>query len=145
MLDLDKITEFLKIAKEFGIIPRIKNVEIFAEENRVLLLKHKESAIDIDISLGILPFEIEAIQNSTLVKFGKVSMKIPSVEDFIILKAVAHRGKDILDIKEITKIHPNLNTARIKKNVKEFAKVLEMPELWDDIEKILKDAKKHGK
>ena len=51
----------------------------------------------------------------------------------IIFKAVAHRPKDLLDIQAIVVSHPDLDRERIKYWVGEFVKVLEMPELWDDI------------
>ncbi|MEW6027901.1 MAG: hypothetical protein AB1554_00305 [Chloroflexota bacterium] len=54
------------------------------------------------------------------------------------MKAVAHRPKDLLDIQAIAENHPDLDVARIKNWVKQFADVLEMPSLWDDIAGILK-------
>jgi len=56
----------------------------------------------------------------------------------IILKAIAHRPKDMEDIRILADKYPNLDVTRIKQWVKQFAEVLEMPSLWDDIEGILK-------
>jgi hypothetical protein len=53
------------------------------------------------------------------------------------MKAVAHRQKDLLDIESIVDIHPKLNLKRIRKWVNGFSEVLEMPEISDDLEKIL--------
>jgi hypothetical protein len=49
------------------------------------------------------------------------------------MKAIAHRPKDIEDIRTIIDKQPSLDTARIKRWVKQFAEVLEMPSLWEDI------------
>lgn len=144
LLEDEYITKFLRIAKECGFIPRIINIVQFALKNRVILLKHKQSAIDIDISLGLLPFEKEAIAKSIVIKIKNVRFWIPRPEDLIIFKAVANREKDIMDIKEIVNNHPEINTNRIKKIVTEFSHVLEKPEIWDDIKSIITQKKKQG-
>ncbi len=59
-------------------------------------------------------------------------------EDLIILKAVAHRPKDMLDIEAIIESQPNLDKERVKQWVTEFAQLLEMPELWEDVATLLK-------
>jgi hypothetical protein len=69
---------------------------------------------------------------------GALSVRLPTPEDLIIMKAIAHRPKDLLDIQAVVENHPDLDVARIKSWVKQFADVLEMPSLWDDIESILK-------
>ncbi|MGD9159762.1 MAG: hypothetical protein PVG39_15210 [Desulfobacteraceae bacterium] len=58
ILDLDdRLPEFLSKLKEYGIEPRINDIEEFARKSRVLLMRHRESEINIDISMGILPLE----------------------------------------------------------------------------------------
>ena len=58
---------------------------------------------------------------------------LPTPEDLIIMKAVAHRPKDWLDIQGIIQSHPDLDRRRIREWVTQFAELLEMPELWDAI------------
>ena len=55
----------------------------------------------------------------------------------IIMKAIAHRPKDLEDIRTIVDKNPKLDTLRIEKWVKQFTEVPEMPSLWDDIADIL--------
>ncbi|MGB8983187.1 MAG: hypothetical protein WCC12_15030 [Anaerolineales bacterium] len=50
------IPKILDLAEKEGIEARTQDVTEFAKRNRVLLLRHNESGINIDISLGILPF-----------------------------------------------------------------------------------------
>lgn len=109
--------------------------EEFARRHHVLLLRHQESGINVDISMGMLPFEIEAVAHGIIHQVGQLAIRLPTPEDLIILKAVAHRPKDLLDIQAIVESHLNLDTKRIKYWVQEFARVLEMPEIWDDIAK----------
>lgn len=137
LLSVNDLPELLHAAKVEGIEPRIESAEAFARKNRVLLLRHVESGINIDISLGVLPFEEEMVERSTIHKIGSLSVRLPTPEDMIILKAVAHRPKDLLDIQAIVDSHPNLDHARIEQWVKSFAEVLETPELWGQINGIL--------
>jgi hypothetical protein len=133
LLELDEIPRLLQQASENGIQPRIANAEIFARKNRVVLLRHIASGIDIDISLGILPFENEMVEHSQSLKLGGLLLRLPIPEDLIILKAVAHRPQDLLDIESVIASHPALDIEYIRNWVQQFSEALEMPELLDDI------------
>ena len=134
MLSVDEIAHFLAAAEKEEIIPRISQVEEFAKRNRVLLLQHAPSHTKIDISLGALPFEEEVVQRSIAhVIDDTLTIRLPTPEDLIIMKAVAHRPKDLLDIQEIIRSNPGLDRERIQAWVTQFATLLDMPELWDDI------------
>lgn len=137
----EDIPRIIKIAKRYGLSQRIKNAAAFAKKNRVLLLKHSASGINIDISLGLLPFEKEAIERSKRYKIGRLVLYLPTPEDLIIFKAVANRPQDILDIREIVKNNPKIDRKYIREKVKEFVRALEMPQIWLDIEAIITKAK----
>jgi hypothetical protein len=132
------IARILEMAKENGIEPRTERVIEFAQKSRVLLLWHTASRANIDISLGVLPFEEEVVARSIVHHAGALSVRLPTPEDLIIMKAVAHRPKDLLDIQAVVENHPDLDVVRIENWVKQFAEVLEMPSLWDDIAGFLK-------
>ncbi len=138
LLDFERIEEFIKAAATLGFVPRIKDAARFARKSHVILLAHKKSGIDIDLSIGMLPFEREAIDRSKKFSSDDVAIGIPSPEDLIIMKAVAHRPKDIEDVRAIIENNPSMDVARIRRWIKEFAEVLEMPELWDDVEKMFR-------
>ena len=134
LLSVEDISEFLKVAEEEGIAPRIERADEFAKRNRVLLLRHSLSQTNIDISLGVLPFEQEVVQRSIVYKVDEnLTIPLPTAEDLIIMKAIAHRPKDLLDIQGVIQSHPELDRERIENWVKQFADFLEMPELWEDI------------
>jgi len=137
LINFAEIPKLLRSASKLGIEPRISDPIPFARKNRVLLLRHRESGIDIDISLGILPFEIEMVERSSVVEVGLTRLRLPTPEDLIILKAVAHRPKDLQDIQAITNSHPDLDKQRVKFWVEQFGEALELPNLWGDIEKLL--------
>lgn len=142
IIDETHLKEFVQSGKHFGFIPRVDNIFTFARKTRVLLMKHRPTGIDIDISLGALPFEHESIKRAVWTDVGDFKLPISSPEDLIIMKAVAHRQRDLIDIEAILDVHTNLNLKRIRKWVKEFSSALEMPEILKDLEKILKRKKK---
>jgi hypothetical protein len=133
ILSIENLPHLVAVAAEEGLVPRIADAEAFARRHRVLLLRHEASGINVDISLGMLPFEMEAVERSIIYEVGSVAIRLPTPEDLIVFKAVAQRPKDLLDIQAIIQSHPDLDRERIKYWVREFAQALEMPELWDDI------------
>ena len=94
-------------------------------------MRHTASGIDIDISLGMLPFENEMVARSQSMAMGGLQLRLPSPEDLIILKAVAHRPQDLLDIDSVLASQPGLDKEYIRVWVQQFAEALEMPELWE--------------
>jgi hypothetical protein len=54
------------------------------------------------------------------------------------MKAIAHRPKDLGDIRTIAEKYPNLDMGRIEEWVKAFGGVLETPDLWDLVKPLLK-------
>ena len=94
-----------------------------------------------DISLGILPFEVETVERSQEYQAGSLRIRLPTPEDLIILKAVAHRPKDMLDIEAVVAAQTNLDEVRIAYWVEQFPALLEMPELWTNLEKLLRKAR----
>jgi hypothetical protein len=133
LLDIEQLPDLIMHAGIFGLFPRILNIEEFARESRVLLLIHAESGIEVDLALAVLPFEAEAIDRAVAVQIGTVRLRLPTPEDLIIMKAVSHRMKDLQDIYDIIQTNPGLDRERIRGWLQEFAMVLEMPELWEDI------------
>lgn len=85
-----------------------------------------------------MAFEEEVVARSQVYDLGMLSVRLPTPEDLIIMKAVAHRPKDLIDIQTVIDSHPDLDVDRIKEWVKSFAEILEMPNLWTDIEKMFK-------
>ena len=138
LLSTKDISQFLRLAQAEDIFPRIPDAEHFAQKNRVLLLRHNPTETDIDISLGILPFEEEMVERGSTRMFADLSIRLPTPEDLIIMKAIAHRPKDLVDIRTIADKYQDLDRERIEMWVKSFGEALELPDLWNQIEKLLK-------
>jgi len=54
------------------------------------------------------------------------------------MKAIARRPKDLEDIRTLAVKYADLDFDRMEFWIKNFAELLETPELWGQIEKILK-------
>ena len=108
-LDLEDTAGFVKSGAGFGFFPRISDPIEFALKSRMLLLQHNQTKIDVDISLGALPFEREMIERATEFTTPELTVQIATPEDLIITKAVAHRKRDLLDIDNLASVYPNLD------------------------------------
>jgi predicted nucleotidyltransferase len=137
LLNLEDIPELLAQAAKRGIEPRNPDPCGFARQSRVLLLRHVASGTNIDISLGILPFELEMVERSRVVEIGSIKLRLPTPEDLIIMKVVANRPKDLLDIQSVAAHHPDLDRERIRGWIKQFGEALDRPDLWQTISQLL--------
>jgi hypothetical protein len=124
-------------ARRQGFEPRERDPIEFIRQTRMLLLRHERSGVDIDLSLGALPFEREAIERREIVEVDGISLPVPAPEDLIIMKAVAHRPQDLADVAALLSARPDADRVRILATVREFAEALEQPELAADLERIL--------
>jgi len=80
-----------------SISPRFADAREFALNNRVLLLETGDG-IPIDLALGALPFEEEAVNRSRNINVGGIALRLCSAEDLIVMKAFANRARDWSDI-----------------------------------------------
>ena len=100
----------------------------FARHNRLPLLTY-EDGVEIDLSFGALPFEEEMIRNAEPIEISPGCMaSIATAEALVIMKAIAWRRKDQLDIQEIISINNKLDWDPIVDQFAEYAELLEVPE-----------------
>jgi hypothetical protein len=141
VLDADAET-LLRSAAGFDLVPRIADPIEFARQSRMLLLRFSPGSIDVDLSLGALPFEEELVDRSTLIDVGGLQIRVASAEDLVIMKAVAGRARDVADIENLIQANPDLDVDRIRRWVREFSAVLEMPRIHDDLEELLRERRR---
>jgi Nucleotidyltransferase of unknown function (DUF6036) len=136
---------FLATGAKYGFVPRQRDTLAFAQQSRVLLVRHKPSGLDADVVCGSLPFERETVARAVWVEVSGVQVPLPRPEDLIILKAVAHRPQDLADIEAILAAQPRLNLRRVRRWVREFSEALSMPEIFRDLETLLSQSRKRRK
>lgn len=141
----EKWAAFLAAGGPFGFEPRLPDALPFARQSRMLLVRHRATAIDIDITLGALPFERETLDRATKVRLAGMIVPLATPEDLIVMKAVANRERDHQDIDGLLVAYPDLDVARVRRLVAEFAATLDSPELVADIERRLKERNRRGR
>jgi len=124
-------------AGRHGFAVRIEGALEFARRSRVLLLRHIASGIDVDVTFGGLPFEQAVVERSSIHDVGGLRMRLPRVEDLLVMKAVAHRPKDIEDIRGLLAAHPHADISEARRWVKEFATAMSMSDILEEFDKLL--------
>ena len=135
--DDERTADFIAQAARFGIVPRIDDVVTFARANRVMLLTHPASAINIDVSSGCLPFEDELLDRCDVDSSLGFKVPLPTPEDLIVMKLLPSRPHDLSDIEGIMDVHPDLDVARVRLWAGRFAAAAEMPEIVENLERLL--------
>jgi len=137
-LDVDRA---LALLQHHGFEPRIEHAAEFARQRLVLLLRHRPSAVDLDLSLAWLPFEHEALRRATSVDFGGVLLPVATVDDLIVLKAVAWRLADRSDIERLIIRHGrSVDLVRIRQALEQLLNMLEEPERLVEFDRLVSDA-----
>jgi hypothetical protein len=139
LIDLDesRLPTLLEGLRAFGIVPRLEEALEFARRSRVLLLKHEPSQIEIDLILGGLPFERAAVAAGQSRSIGNFAIRLPRVEDLMIMKSVAQRPQDLLDIEGLIEAHPEADLAAVRQWVREFAMAATMPSLIEEFDRLV--------
>ena len=128
LLDESEWEVFLAKGSTFEFVPRLSDSLPFAHRARVLLMRHAASVIDIDIAFGALPFEEEVLAQTVWHDVSGIQVPLPAREDLIIMKAVAHRPRDMSDIESILDAQPKLPLRW--RRLRQFSTALEKPELF---------------
>lgn len=131
------VVDLLRTAESYGFISRINNPLEFATQARILLLKHRDTEVVVDLSLGALPFEKEMIDDSGIIEVAGLQLSVASPEDLIISKAVPMRPVDLADIDKLLSYYPDVDFDRIRKLVSEFQVLLDRPEYTHKLEELL--------
>lgn len=113
-----------------GFSARTDDAVAFAEENLVLLLRHVETQVDVDVSLAQLAFEGAALARAVERPFGVVQVRVPQVTDLLVYKLVAGRPKDLQDAEELLARH-EVDEARIEQLLREFDELLNTDRVAD--------------
>lgn len=125
-------TQLLKIYPS-----RVEQPLQLAVEGRIVLLQD-EMGTGIDISLGGLPYEQRVLERSSdweVPEHGKIRTCCP--EDLIVMKAIANRGQDWIDIDNtMTRQNRKLDKRLILGELRPLVELKEEPEIMDQLEQL---------
>lgn len=108
-----------------------KKPEEFIRDTRVLPVR-TPNGISVDIVLGMLPFEKEAIERAVRKEVNGGSVSFCTAEDLILHKIASRREQDIVDIKRLLEVRKDeLDREYLEPRIREVADIMERPEILD--------------
>jgi hypothetical protein len=108
---------------------RIPDPREFALERRVMLLASSDGT-DIDLALGGLPFEENAVERASSFEFYPgMTIRTCSAEDLMVMKAFASREQDWGDVKGIIARQDSLKWELIYEELEPLCELKEAPEI----------------
>ncbi|MBX7132081.1 MAG: nucleotidyltransferase [Fimbriimonadaceae bacterium] len=130
----DRLEELVGLLRERGFRLADADQLATARASRILhLLADDDTAVD--VFLGFLPFEQEAIKRATAMTLREgVTGRVITPEDLIIMKLIASRSRDLYDVIALVDLYPDLDKDRIRTIVRDYAETLERPDILKNLE-----------
>jgi hypothetical protein len=124
-----------EILKHFA--SRVSDAREFALTRRVMLLT-SEDGTDVDLALGGLPFEENAVGRASDFEFYPgMTLRTCSAEDLMVMKAFAGREQDWGDVKGIiSRQGDTLNWSLILSELRPLCELKEAPDILLKLEKL---------
>ncbi len=137
LVDENRLDEFATNGAKHGFVARVSDAVVFAAQSRILLMRHDPSALNVDVSLGALPFEYDMIANAQRLHFSGITVRLPRPEDLFLLKLIAQRDRDIVDLQSLVQRTKKLDRTYIRRLAKELASILDQPDLPEVADRFL--------
>lgn len=135
--DAIRPAELLDIFRKHGIVPRIPDASSFAQKNLVLLMRHDETGVDLDVSFAWSAFEHEALADRTLTDFGSVRVPMCTPANLIVFKAIAGRPVDLADAEALLTLYPDIDIARARRRVADLSLLAEAPQILEGFDALV--------
>lgn len=115
--------------KSAGYQPRYSDPVEFALTTRVLLMRHTATGVDVDIMLGMLPFDHERVQKGVAKRGSFGSVRIAAPETLCVMKLIAGRPHDLRDVAQLLELFPSLDRDYVMNHLHQYAELMERPEV----------------
>jgi len=99
---LATVDDALRLVRELDttcFLPLFPGVEEVVATAFILPLRHRQTGIRVDLAIGMSGFEQQAVRRATPVIVGGVRIQVVSIEDLLVMKALAGRPQDDQDIR----------------------------------------------
>lgn len=97
--DLDDALRLVRDLPSTPFMPLFDGVEEVVTSAFILPLRHRVMGVRVDIAIGMSGFERDAVSRATPVVVGEVTIPVVTVEDLLVMKALAARPQDESDIR----------------------------------------------
>jgi predicted nucleotidyltransferase len=105
LADVDAALQLVRSLAETPFEPLFAGVEEVVTTAFILPLRHRSTGIRVDLAIGMSGFEREAIRRATRLVVGAGSVPVVTVEDLLIMKALAGRPQDEGDIRGLVELN----------------------------------------
>ncbi|MEK7449225.1 MAG: DUF6036 family nucleotidyltransferase [Planctomycetota bacterium] len=137
----DQMKEFLSQAKQSGFTYQEEEISKRVTQRGVFRLNYESFYVDFIISST--KFEESAFNRRQKITLYKIPAYFPSPEDLTIMKLIAGRGKDLLDVESIMIRHKDkLDLKYLDKWIKQVADESEDITIWNRYQAVLKEVYK---
>ena len=133
--------DFLDTLQRFGFIPRRENALVFAQNTRVLLMRHVETKVPIDLVLAGPGLEALFLERARNIEILGTAMRVLAPEDLIASKLLAGREHDIDDIRAVIAHQPDLNIDQLNELLTMFESALDRSDLHSTLKHIFASLK----
>jgi predicted nucleotidyltransferase len=122
---VEGFTQITDLVRELSLKVLVDNPEAFVHKTMVLPVIEDATGILVDFIFSHSPYEQQAITRAREVQLGATAVKFASLEDVVIHKIIAGRGRDIDDVKAILLKNRGYDTDYIARWLKEFDQSLQ--------------------
>ncbi|MBX3271373.1 MAG: hypothetical protein KF729_13995 [Sandaracinaceae bacterium] len=116
------------LARE-GLHLRVVDAEEFIAATRVLPLRHRASAVPVDVVLAGSGLEDGFFERLETVLVGATPIQIPSLEDLVVMKTLAGRPLDDEDVVALLVANPAHDAEAIRRMLEELQRALDTNDL----------------
>jgi hypothetical protein len=139
--DAVELTALVKALARARIKPRVADFDALARDNFILLLEHEPSATPIDLSLAWIDFEQAACDRATLERFGAVSLPVIRLDDLLVLKIVAWRGRDQNDVRSLLSSSTPVDLEFVEAQVAAITAAMEESDRLPEMRKLIAEVR----
>jgi hypothetical protein len=99
LADVERALRLVRELDSTPFEPLFAGVEEVVSRSYILPIRHRSTGIRVDLAIGMSGFERDAVGRATSVAIGDLRVPVVSVEDLLVMKALAGRPQDDIDIR----------------------------------------------
>ncbi len=132
-----EVRSVIKLFSDDQFAPFVADPEELAKLSHLIPVKHKASGTKIDLMLAVSDYDRQLFDRLTVEEADGFPIRYVDVENLIILKILAWRGRDIDDIQMIILKNSDLDEKYIRRWLKEFEELFEerLIQRWEQVKK----------
>ena len=100
-IDIAAAVHLVRSLSKSAFLPLFPDIEEVVKTSCILPMRHRKTSIKVDLAIGLTGFELRAIERAEDVRFGRLSLRVVTAEDLLLMKVLAGRPRDLDDTERI--------------------------------------------